>query len=670
MLMLMLVCVSALAFEIQSIEGQPKTIYVDDDNTSGPWYGTAEHPYRNITRALERASAGDAIYVYNGTYYENVLVEKSVSLLGEAMETTIIDGGGRNIVIDVEGREVNVTISGFTIRRSGTLEERDAGIKICRPENPNTIRNNNITNNACGIILDSCERTIISGNNITNSKCGVYSIGGVNSKIDNNKIVGSDVAIKLELFSSNNDVVGNYMEGGKICGITSGIWVKDSKGNTLSNNTITTSPKTLPLVYGILLENAQNSIVAGNNVSDCTNAVTLNHSDGSFVVNNNIKENANGIKLLSSANNGLGGNCLAQNRFNFGVSGDKQEHFINTINTSNTVDGRPIYYWVNQSGKSVPNDAGYVGIVCSKAIEVKNLNLMNNCEGVLMAYSNDSVIENVTVSDNRDGIAIISCNTTTIKDSLITDNYCGLNMNFTSNNKIFYNNATNSEYAALSLYSSNDNEIKGNGVRNNSALGMRLAFSHKNTISSNNVINNSDTNVALYNSNSNIIKGNNLEKSKGDGVFLVNSNDNRIYWNNFANNSHDASCENSINAWDNGYPRGGNYWDSNPAIDNCKGPNQNEPGSDRICDQPYNGVIGTEGNQDRYPFAKRRIYPIPPRVDINHDGRIDILDLTKVAIAVSSTSGEVRYNINADLDLDGRIIVADVTIVAMYYLEL
>jgi pectin methylesterase-like acyl-CoA thioesterase len=112
MLTLLLIGMLTLAFDTQSVKADPNTIYVDDDNISGPWDGTPEHPYQNIISALEHASANDTIYVYNGTYYENVIVDKSINLIGEDRNSTIIDGSGTHAVFWSCANCVN--ISGFT----------------------------------------------------------------------------------------------------------------------------------------------------------------------------------------------------------------------------------------------------------------------------------------------------------------------------------------------------------------------------------------------------------------------------------------------------------------------------------------------------------------------------------------------------------------------------
>jgi len=91
----------------------PSTITVPDD-------------YPTIQQAINAASPGDTIFVRNGTYHENVLVNKTVNLIGENNQTTIIDAGGVGTVIRVSasgltpGSADNVTIANFTLANSGT----------------------------------------------------------------------------------------------------------------------------------------------------------------------------------------------------------------------------------------------------------------------------------------------------------------------------------------------------------------------------------------------------------------------------------------------------------------------------------------------------------------------------------------------------------------------
>ena len=80
-------------YQIFTVETPPEgyTIYVDDDNTEGPWDGTQEHPYQHIQEGIDNASTGNTVFVYNGIYQENALLNKSINLIGEDKNNTIID---------------------------------------------------------------------------------------------------------------------------------------------------------------------------------------------------------------------------------------------------------------------------------------------------------------------------------------------------------------------------------------------------------------------------------------------------------------------------------------------------------------------------------------------------------------------------------------------------
>lgn len=142
------------------------TIYVDDNNTAGSWDGTFEHPYQNITQGLKHASDNDTIFVLSGTYYENVVVNKTLCLTAENREDTIIDARGIGDVLRIEAD--NVTVSNFTIRYG------DNGIHLsgsyARANHGSTIQSNNITKNrlfgitAIYSTASNFERNIIDDN--------------------------------------------------------------------------------------------------------------------------------------------------------------------------------------------------------------------------------------------------------------------------------------------------------------------------------------------------------------------------------------------------------------------------------------------------------------------------------------------------------------------------
>ena len=73
--------------------------------TAGPGDGTQDFPYKTIHEGITAASAGDTVFVLNGTYNENVVITKNLTFTGENKDTTFIDGGGNGHVINAYGTE-------------------------------------------------------------------------------------------------------------------------------------------------------------------------------------------------------------------------------------------------------------------------------------------------------------------------------------------------------------------------------------------------------------------------------------------------------------------------------------------------------------------------------------------------------------------------------------
>jgi parallel beta-helix repeat protein len=151
-------------------------IYVDDDNTSGPWDGTSTHPYQYIRDGVDAVNPGDTVFVLEGIYHENVDIDKTISLRGEEKLVTIIDGMETNDVIAIYSPQVN--ISNFTIRNSGNIANA-AGIKI--GTNQNRILNNNIIDNNLGIRIQEAENNLIYENNFVLNTQNAHADDGENA---------------------------------------------------------------------------------------------------------------------------------------------------------------------------------------------------------------------------------------------------------------------------------------------------------------------------------------------------------------------------------------------------------------------------------------------------------------------------------------------------------
>jgi len=139
------------------------TIYVDDDNTEGPWDGSMDYPYQYIQDGIDYANDGDEVYVFSGVYFENIVIFKTVIVIGESKSSTIIDGGENGNVVTFTADGVYLT--GFSIIKSGN-NPNDAGITV--HSQYNEIIANNIQNNNIGIRLTNSDNEIIYNNYFNN----------------------------------------------------------------------------------------------------------------------------------------------------------------------------------------------------------------------------------------------------------------------------------------------------------------------------------------------------------------------------------------------------------------------------------------------------------------------------------------------------------------------
>ena len=177
-----------------SVKASPTTWTVDDN-------GPAD--FHTIQGAINNATSGDRIFVRAGIYYEHVAVDKSLTLVGEDRDSTIIDGNGTGSVISVTVD--NISIKSFTINRSGiSPSDYDSGIFV-EHSSGNDITHNKITNNYEGIRLYSSISNTVSDNTITNNDYGISLYSSISNTVSDNTITNNDYGIIL--FDSSNDLV-------------------------------------------------------------------------------------------------------------------------------------------------------------------------------------------------------------------------------------------------------------------------------------------------------------------------------------------------------------------------------------------------------------------------------------------------------------------------------
>jgi len=127
-----LISILAIVQIVDLAKAESQTIIVPDN-------------YPTIQQAINNASEGDTIYVRKGVYVENPVANKSVSLIGEDRDATIID-----VTAGLAVESNSVTLSGFTIY--------DGRRGISLSGNHCSISGNKITDSTNGIVLFGCEK--------------------------------------------------------------------------------------------------------------------------------------------------------------------------------------------------------------------------------------------------------------------------------------------------------------------------------------------------------------------------------------------------------------------------------------------------------------------------------------------------------------------------------
>ena len=238
-----------------------------------------------IQDLIDAAEPGATIYITNGTYHENIVINKSISLIGENRESTIINGLGGDHAISIIANMVK--ISNFTIKGS-------------------TGRSNG------GIGLNDVYRCNISNCNLSYNNDGIYLLNSSYNFITNN------------IFSNNR---------------ANGIQLYTSSYNEITDNTILHNKRNGIELYHFSNENIieQNSIFNNDH-----RGIDAYSSSQNFISNNYISNFIGGIQLYNSANNNLMKNSFTNNGIS--ISGVSPYYYFQNISSDNVNNGKPIYY--------------------------------------------------------------------------------------------------------------------------------------------------------------------------------------------------------------------------------------------------------------------------------------------------------------------------------------
>lgn len=299
------------------------------------------------------------------------------------------------------------------------------------------------------------------------------------------------------------------------------------------------------------------------------NKIENNYIDGTGTI-----AFSSGINIQNSHNNTITGNDIAEYDYGLAVILNKS---IGNIVTENFVLNCYNGIWVHSSynNRIIGNNVTINGDIFVSATD----NAMQGSSGLRLFSSSNNVIAGNNISYVPNGIRIKS-----------TSHF----------NRVENNTLTNNIYWGLILNDdSNNNTIVGNKLVHN-INGLEIGFCSNNTLRHNCIKANHDYGMYLYNASTNKITANNITDNQV-GAYFTDSSNNIVYHNNFINNpkhvtvtSSSGEAHSGINAFDNGYPSGGNYWDD------YKGTDANNDG---IGDTPY-PVSEYSNNTDNYPIME------------------------------------------------------------------
>ena len=623
-----------------SVEGtSAATIYVPDD-------------YLTIQQAVNNAMECDVITVRDGTYVENVNVNKRLTIRSEnGSESTIVVADDSNEYIFSVTAEYT-KIDGFSV--NGATGWLKAGIYLnashCH------ISDNTVSNCSNGIFLLSADNNTVEnvcGNKIINITCrnttfyGIRIENAIETELRNNTCEDNGLSgIRLES-SSNNTIVENICDlylrdsswnliANNTCrGVIQVIQLEDSSHNTILNNTCGVNG------FGISLSSGDENIISGNTIegsagSGCGIALCGNDN---MVGENTIEAFGKGI-YIEGSNNTISCNEICDciigiDTSRFGGEGNKILNNIcdtsygfilrdapNSTITENRINSTydSIHLWYSPNSRIMNNTMKGRGLFIQFADWADDTeaygNIVNGKPVVFWKAVNDRA-----VSQAPSQVILMRCRNVTVKDWDLSNVLVGVQLLWSSRCTIENITSENESYYGIYLVGSSNNLIKRNRCSNNGDAvtflpegdGIKLYNSSNNIILRNRCSQNKDEGIDIWShSSNNTLSGNEICDNLDGSVDLYISPNNTIYLNNFTNNTPNAhSCASDYNIWNspvkinytydgNTYMNyTGNYWDDYTGTD---------ADGDGIGDTSYR----IDGDRDKYPLVEpSEFYPAP-----------------------------------------------------------
>ena len=605
----------ALLIWLSPVSGA-RTYIVDDDGFSN---------YKTIQDAVIAASDGDTIYVKPGNYSEEVILNKSLSLMP-------LIGEIGPIILSGQGKETGMTVSSDGCNLEGLTFQGYSGAAVHLLSRKNRIENNVFEDASPAILASGSEGNSINGNLIMNCQGGVaLRDASENNSIDGNEITSCNISIFLGEADGNSIIENNIsdaywgiwldnssqvqIEGNDIQSRSHGILLLNGSGLYVSDNLVmiddagnSTSRASLlanvsDVVFqrnkidggeiGLAALDCQNTELLYNNITQSNNAIYIQDAYGLNINNNSLIEGDYGIRVDNSSQNSIIGN-LARD---FVIALDIGAAEDNRILKNQFVGITDAAMQITSSGncKILENEFtdGFRGIMLIES--PANLLQDNRFQNVTWSlYVESQTKEGFNNSIDESNVVdfvpiayLFDQSETQIRDrqlAHLTMAYCRNmavdNITITRDAVFLFDSMNNSiinsnisECFGMRLINSSGNDILGNLFNGNGYSGLFLYSSDGNRIEKNVASENEQNGLSLLSCNQNIIRDNSVQKNLVTGIWLNLSNDNQIYENNITANS--LGCQLSFSTGNTIYhnnfidniehsidTEGGNSWDA------------------------------------------------------------------------------------------------------------
>lgn len=469
---------------------KPTDLYV----TPGSYY--SPNTSADIQRAIDAAGSGNTIYVKNGTYTNNLDVNKSLDIQGDSSASTSVIASNTSIpTVTVSASNVTMsclTLSGVSNTGTGifvnstlsnlqisctTLSNLSQSLEIGSAGQVNTLGLTNLTmdGNTNGISL-------VAGGSLTSATLSQIEINQVTGTVFNL----SGTVTDLSITSTNGTFGGNVMTIG---GTTTNLTITNSNFSNATGNGIT-------LGSGVLLTNATLTNDQFNNLGGYGATFTGNVS-GLTIQNSNFNNLSGTVLTLSGTSSNVNLTTVGMTTHTAGilVSGPVTNLHLSGV----TVDGSGTGLSVTTAGSisgldisgSTFNNGSY-GILAQAdtsvntnqnrltGVSITTSTFANNTNGgISLGMLNNAVLSNLNIHDNGSsvagsgGILLNLTNGTftnvTLANLTVTDN--GLGGNSTVNGFGIAVSTTNGTLSSLTL---NNVTISGSGTSSNSLIGLNL----------------------------------------------------------------------------------------------------------------------------------------------------------------------------------------------------